>query len=956
MANDYGTTVSRTLPVDDRSFDTIVWQQGKPPLDSELNLVFDVMSEKLQRYIKNQTSSGFLSFNDFEFDPTWINKFKTGEMFAVVDGQQISVNPNGNGYINLSPATVGLGNHRYDFVFLEVWKVLLIGDTTSHKPSASTIYNKGNVQDTFTTLPDDIVDPVIVATTPETTRRVQLQYRIRIQEDIGTPTQQNSNIFDAVTFGQGGTGTPVNPYSFTNLGTTIGDYGLWRAGNGDVISRTQLQTIDGYTYAIPIAIVFRRSQDVYNDEDLDGQLAASIAIGGTSDRIDGLFYDSVAVTDIMDLRHQVLTGSLSYDEILKLAIQDLLTGNNAVRRPISIQYDAMFDVAITGYSILGNCNRTRTTWSDLQTTTVSNVARLTVADTDNTKDFYVIKIAPPTTWNVGDQIVVKAPHGSPTGTIILGTDDATVGTKPYVYQNAIGLTDVAGSWSGTGTATATFTFNTSFSNVDIWITYDIQYPNNQGLTHTVEQLLKLEYVNATSFPTVQNPYFPHSGIIRAGTNLLNSSIALSRNSKQIDYLHTGSPNSFAANYTLNSRNKELQLTPVISSTTTVGGSTRTLYTRNFKSADLKLYLPFATDRTWFIRGVYTGQSSGTEVAMTTYASETPSLISGNVAKHPTASGQSFASISSFIYIPTSTELIGTYQPVFRQSTSGDVNLFLLVDGSGNVLSLPSPVAADYSITHKSIATVKVNAYASNDNDPKNNWVQIRSGTGVIDAQQLWIDLDYIGEPHDGAEIKVIYEHSQYQGLIETSGLQLSAKLKAMQGLLHTDGTGNVTANIDPIKYPQPLIMNLPTPDAFEYLVKGDSVAGVGNRGKYISTDVCYTVGEILDYSTATILPLKLNDVVTGKFNIGLNSVERGGNDATTDKSLMLLPLSVANYKQVVIFGLAITQSNFAMKNELVLFVWTYTNNDAANQLASSDALHIGVDFFFIKKRPLIRIE
>jgi len=111
---------------------------------------------------------------------------------------------------------------------------------------------------------------------------------------------------------------------------------------------------------------------------------------------------------------------------------------------------------------------------------------------------------------------------------------------------------------------------------------------------------------------------------------------------------------------------------------------------------------------------------------------------------------------------------------------------------------------------------------------------------------------------------------------------------------------------------------------------------------------------LLEYATSSQSVLKIDDVITARYNAGLNAVERGGNEATSLKSIMMMPLVVANHKQVAVFGIAVASTGFAMKNELVLYVWTYSNNDAANQLTSADITHIGVDFYFIKNRPLIK--
>lgn len=950
----YGVTVSRTLQPGQRSFDTLVWQQGKPPLDAELNLLFDIITDKFQKFVNAQLQSGFINFNSFNFNATWSNKFQLPESVANVNGWQLNVNANGDSFIYLTPATIGLSHHRYDFVFLEVFKTLLTGNAIAHKPSATTIYKEGNVQNSTSTLSDDIIDPVIML---ETSKRVQIQYRIRIKEGVLAPNNQNSNIFDSSTYAQGGASTPISPYTFVNQGSS-GDYGLWRSGNGDNASRTQLQTIDGYVYAIPIALVFRRANAAYDDENLDGQQASAISIPGTSDRPDGLYNDSVALSDVIDLRHQTVTN-IDYNMLLDEAINDLLTGNNTTKRKTSIQYDCMSDAAITGHSAIGICDQMRSVWSDLQSTITSYTAKINIGDTDALKDFYTSRASG--TWQIGDTITIKSPNGSPTGTIILGTDDSNPATKPYVFSNAAGLIDVPGSWTGTGTNIATFTFSSNLSVEEIWIVYDIQYPQNQGSTFIPDSILSIQYKNTSSYPNAIASYVPHTGVVRAGSNLLSTALYNSRNSKQLNYQHTSSFNNYTSNYSISNKNKQIQITLMIASTASMSSSLLVMSVKNYKLADKKIYLPFKTSKTWFIRGVYTAATGGSEVATESFVNEHPSLISGQVFKHPSLS-YSFANLVSMIYDPAGThiELLaasgGQYYPVFRQNSTGDIDQFILVDSSNNIYVPPVSTPSSFDITHKSILTAKVNAYTVNSDNPIDNWIQVRNDAGLVDGQQVWVDIDYIGEPHDGGQIKIAYQYLPYQGLVDNIGTVLSAKLKAIRGFVHSDGTGNISNNIDLTKYMRPLTSYMPMPIDREFNLDGDSISGSGQVGKYNSTDLCYVNSEVIDYSITGEQPILVNDIVTAAFNAGLIAVERGGNDATTDKAKMLPNTSIANNKQAVIFGLGLARNNMTLQDEIVLYAWTLTNNVVDNKFLASDSTNIGVDMFFINKRILIKQE
>ena len=286
MAQDFGTGVSRTLTAVDRQFLQTVWQASKPPLDSELNLVAQIGNEALRGAVRSEMPSGFLSDPmsseaDFEVNANWSNWFKFGHpangntsapfMWANVNGWLIPVSGSGvaegdpSNRINLfgPPAT----DARIDLVFLEVWQAQVAPNpSTANKPSASTVHKYGNVEYGGTNINDDIQDPTIGF---ETTERVQLQYRLRVVGSgtgLGDSTnlaQYPDGLDDPNVIAQGTQTAPVAGYTFSNMGDTLGDRGLWRAGSGDSTSRTALGTVDGYVYAIPVCAVFRRNEALF---------------------------------------------------------------------------------------------------------------------------------------------------------------------------------------------------------------------------------------------------------------------------------------------------------------------------------------------------------------------------------------------------------------------------------------------------------------------------------------------------------------------------------------------------------------------------------------------------------------------------------------------------------------------------------------------------------------------
>lgn len=279
MAENFGNGVSRTLSASERQFQTVVWAAGKPPLDSELNLMSQADVERLSNLLRSKMPSGWIqnpsdSERDYLVNPAWSNFFMLGNqepgseappLWANVNGWVIPVTGTGvpdgvvSNRVNLfAPPS---SDSRIDLVFLEVWLAQIAPNPSdTNKPTASTLYKYGNTRFGGTNLPDDLEDPNIGY---ETTERVQLQYRIRVfgkgaalgdAVDLSTFTD---GLDDPNVLAQGASSQPQSGFPWQNMRETLGDTGLWRSGDGD--STNLLSTVDGYSYAIPLCAVFRRN-------------------------------------------------------------------------------------------------------------------------------------------------------------------------------------------------------------------------------------------------------------------------------------------------------------------------------------------------------------------------------------------------------------------------------------------------------------------------------------------------------------------------------------------------------------------------------------------------------------------------------------------------------------------------------------------------------------------------
>lgn len=331
MAENYGNDVSNVLETLKYNFSNVVWQAGKPPLDSELNLVGQVNWENLAEQLRNTTHSGFLldplraekdyffyeeSSNYFE-----INRGLDNPLVALVNGWVVPVigcnsDDGVKNVITLPPPP--LTEARTDIVFLEVWRAVVSPNNAVNKPQNNAIYPYGNVQYTQDSLPDEMVDANVGF---ETTKRVQVQYRLRVTEGNNTIEEYLEGLGSLDLYAQGTANLPVLNYTFTNMGEELGDVGLWRAGSGDDQSKNDLGCVDGYVYTIPVCAVFRRNGGGYTAVELNQQHPShNGSVTRTPSGSKGLLKNLTLTnllgdSDIGDIPVQNLIGS-GFDDIL----------------------------------------------------------------------------------------------------------------------------------------------------------------------------------------------------------------------------------------------------------------------------------------------------------------------------------------------------------------------------------------------------------------------------------------------------------------------------------------------------------------------------------------------------------------------------------------------------------------------------------------------------------------
>ena len=327
----YGPAVSGYLDPDGRNFENPVFQAGKPVLDKELNLAEDIANTFGLGLARRLAPSGWFTNEHLNTSNAMGNLFVpslTANLLvlanglpALVNGWPIDVSYTGNSganQVSLGAPPAGLGAKRTDLVVLEVWRCLISASpSTVGKSPTNRIWRNGNVKvapadDAVLNFTDDILDGVVGS---ETTKRVQIQYRLRVIQGVDLfayPTGIDDPVVVANSVPPNAA-TPdgtVTAFIYQNQSTN-GDPGLWRAGDG--IPTNTLGTVDGYMYAIPLVAVFRRNTNAF-DRNLNHN--GGVASPGPSDRPDGLFYDIPVAKDVADLREDTsIRGWENYSEI-----------------------------------------------------------------------------------------------------------------------------------------------------------------------------------------------------------------------------------------------------------------------------------------------------------------------------------------------------------------------------------------------------------------------------------------------------------------------------------------------------------------------------------------------------------------------------------------------------------------------------------------------------------------
>jgi len=520
MSDYLGLIQTRVLDSDNRSFESVTYQRGKPPLSCEKNLAGKLASVHSADVMRSITPSGFTmigslkeeisegscnvgdiltssSFTANTFKLIALNKGEDSKnLIAWVNGWPLLIQGSNsltenNTIILPSPPTIG---YRIDFVFLEVWRKLIDVDDI--------IYKHGNVLYGGTNPANDLIDPAIGL---ETTRRIQIQYRIRVAP---TDLENYPSGFDPTqVFVQGPLDEPLETCSHAYFSQVPGDPGLWRAGAGDSAAQEDLLTVDGYTYAIPMFAVARRNTGNYDPDNRSNAASKSLSdylAGTASDRPDNLYNDWIVANDILDMRHRI-SPECNMTEMCNLAFQKLITGKLRGKMAkttlgedhfgtVLVQADAVSNVDKNGSDRINQGDNVRRVFANAEISQSNSLIQKTTLDkTTGT---------PGNPWTSGDAVQITA-AGYPTGSVIVTVDEVYTSagtvltpTTDYVVTNE-NTALVTISIPGTSSILA--------SSVALRIDYTINFAaGTGGLTDVPETFLEIRKEDSTSSIATQD--------------------------------------------------------------------------------------------------------------------------------------------------------------------------------------------------------------------------------------------------------------------------------------------------------------------------------------------------------------------------------------------------------------------------------------------------------------------
>lgn len=359
----YPTVCSRTLDPTGKNLVTVVGMHDRQITDADINLIQDLQDYKRQRLLNDQVTSGGLTHTPFQFSILVANTFYVPSFDILFNGEVISVQGNNSSNLALNAVTLppppnwsnGTAEEdaRLYIAFVEVWYQSLNPQTGQGYyidpiTNVRYFYPYGGVNPISTnakTVPDDSVDPFQGLFTTE---RAQIQWRINIQRvglnydftqfqyGLDPSTATNPHAAPMAVHPQALQTAPITAFTYTNMGNINGDTAVWRAGDGNVFN--SLGTMDGYSYAFPLAVIFQKNIGNFDVTDNLWGCANSnppytitsgvngLLSSGISGRFDSRLADQIFQDNVVDTRSTINLAGWDMDALCRYGFGDLVQG------------------------------------------------------------------------------------------------------------------------------------------------------------------------------------------------------------------------------------------------------------------------------------------------------------------------------------------------------------------------------------------------------------------------------------------------------------------------------------------------------------------------------------------------------------------------------------------------------------------------------------------------------
>lgn len=261
VIGDQTVAANRLQSPTNASMSLVYFQQQKPLVPSELNFAQQIGNEARRLLASNVSRPGFYNRDAFTASGTalvvpesWTSV--NGEVLHVTTGLGTSGSPYTTVTVPLTAAPAS--GQAWDVVFLEMWyaEVSAIGMPDSASENIWANGHTGDANDLAAQTAYQVKEPLVTSVS-ETTRRIQLRWRIRVFNSTVQPVGDGLTASGAYTTTPGAmadSGVNNGGYTYSTLPGNIFT-GLYQAGDGSIAAATTFKDVLGYVYAIPICIV-----------------------------------------------------------------------------------------------------------------------------------------------------------------------------------------------------------------------------------------------------------------------------------------------------------------------------------------------------------------------------------------------------------------------------------------------------------------------------------------------------------------------------------------------------------------------------------------------------------------------------------------------------------------------------------------------------------------------------